>query len=351
MTSDNTKKYYWLKHSFKYALSFGLSGIFLYIAFYNVDFNKMMHFISGASLFWISVFVVVFFFSHYLRALRWKIILNSVKPDASIMNLFGSLMVGYGVNCVVPRLGEVSRAVLVGKWEKLSRSSMFGTVIIERVIDIIFLGLSVWISVLIWSESLYDKFPWLKTTLYITLFLMIGFFASFFLMIKYKEKFYSVIIKLIGKVSKKSAQKAAYIFDMLIQGFTSLKGTKNYVITILLSALIMAIYALNSYIGFYMIGMEHVKPVTYAMAWVLMSISAIGVVIPTPGGTGSYHALTKAALVLLFGFGESISLAYAFLTHIISYVLFILSALLFFFFLNRQHDNLIKIVETEIEEL
>ena len=51
-------------------------------------------------------------------------------------------MVGYGVNCVTPKLGEVTRAVLLGKWEKLSRSSMFGTVILERVIDLISLGLS-----------------------------------------------------------------------------------------------------------------------------------------------------------------------------------------------------------------
>ena len=88
-----------------------------------------------------------------------------------------------------------------------------------------------------------------------------------------------------------------------------------------------------------------------SMAWVVMSISAIGVVIPTPGGTGSYHALAKSALVLLYGYGEVISLAYAFLTHIISYLLFVISALIIFFVLNRYHDNLIKVVETEMEEL
>ena len=82
-----------------------------------------------------------------------------------------------------------------------------------------------------------------------------------------------------------------------------------------------------------------------------MSISAIGVVIPTPGGTGSYHALAKSTLVLLFGFSEIISLAYAFLTHIITYFFYIFSALIIFFVLNKQHDKLLKVVETEIEEL
>ena len=82
-----------------------------------------------------------------------------------------------------------------------------------------------------------------------------------------------------------------------------------------------------------------------------MTIAAFGIVIPTPGGTGSYHALAKSALVLLYGYGEVISLAYAFLTHIISYFLFIVLALVIFFILNRSHDNLIKVVETEMEDL
>lgn len=113
----------------------------------------------------------------------------------------------------------------------------------------------------------------------------------------------------------------------------------------------MLVYALNAYIGFYILGMQHIHEVTYGMAWVLMSISAIGVVIPTPGAIGSYEALCKAVLVLLFGFGDSISLAYALITHLISYFLFVILGLLSFFLLNRYHDNLIKVVETEMEEL
>ena len=179
MTLDSTKSFYWLKHSFKYIVSFGLSGVFLYAAFYNVDFNKVFDIIANASVFWLIIFILVFFFSHYLRALRWKYILSSVKRNTSMFNLFGALMVGYGVNCVVPRLGEVSRAVVFGRAEKLSRSSMFGTVIVERVIDILFLGLAVFVSVIIWTESLYDKFPWLKSALTITLFFMLAVFVLF----------------------------------------------------------------------------------------------------------------------------------------------------------------------------
>ncbi len=344
-------KFKFLGKAFKYILSFLLSGIFLYIAFYNVDFNEVMRHVASASLLWIGIYIIIWFVSHYLRAVRWKIILHSVKKDASLKNLFGALMIGYGVNCVVPRLGEISRAVFVGRWEGLSKSSLFGTVIIERIIDILFIGLAVIVSVYLRSDSLYLNFPWLESALYFTTVMLA--FAIFFLIltIKYKEHFYGLIIKIISRVSERMAHKAAYIFEMLTQGFSSLKGARNYFLTILISVAIIIIYAATSYTGFYILGMEKIKDVTFAMGWVLMSVSSIGIIIPTPGGTGSYHTLAKSTLVLLFGFGEEISLAYAFITHIVAYFLFIIAALVSYFVIDKQHENLIAIAKTKIDEL
>ena len=259
-------------------------------------------------------------------------------------------MIGYGVNFVFPRVGEISRAALIGKWEGLSRSSMFGTVIVERVIDVIFLGLTLLLSVYL-SKGLFMNFPWLKSTLYITFVLM--FIAIFFLYltIRLKEKFYNIIIKMVSRFSVKLAAKAAYIFEMLTEGFASLKGARNYFLTILLSISIVFIYALTSYIGFFTLGMENMGiPVNFKLGWILMSISAMGVVIPTPGGFGSYHTLAKSVLVF-FGFSLNISLAYAFLTHIISFFLIIFLALISFFLLNKQHLNLLKVVKPGPDEL
>ena len=340
-----------LKGILNYALSLILAAAFLYFAFYDVNFSDVLRIVSDASIVWIFVFMAIIMFAHYLRAIRWKIILSSVKNDTSVKNLFGAIMVGYGINCVVPRLGEISRAVLVGKWENLSRSSMFGTVILERVIDVMFLGFSVLVALVFYSNRIMTNFPWLQDTLYITFFFIVVVFLFFYLAIKYKEKFNKGVVKFLGKFSPKFAHKVAYVFQMLGDGFGSLKGTKNYLSTFTLSAVIMILYALSSYVGFFMVGMQTIKPVSFQMAWVFMSISAIGVVIPTPGGTGSYHALAKSTLVLLFGFGEVVSLAYAFLTHIVTYFLYVFSGLIIFFIMNKQHDNIIKVVETEIEEL
>lgn len=347
MTLDNEKNSNILKSILNYGLSLTLAVIFLYIAFYNVNFGEVLKLASEASIGWMVLFIVSVFLGHVIRAIRWKVILNSVKPDASFKNLFGALMIGYGVNCVTPKLGEVTRAIMIGKWEKLSRSSMLGTVIVERVIDIISLGLAVLVSAYVWRENLYDNFPWLQSTLYIAGLLMLAVLLLIYLTVTYKDKFYGYIIRMLSRLSEKYALKLGHIFEMLTEGFSSLKGTRNYIFTIVLTIVILTIYSLSSYIGFFMLHMNEIMPVTFEMGWVLMSIAAIGVVIPTPGATGSYHTLAKSTLVLLFGFGETIGAAYAFLTHIISYVIFIFTALIVYFVIDKKQENLIKIVKTD----
>lgn len=350
MISDNVKKIPALRGVINFLVSVGLAVLFLYLAFSDVNFSEVLDLVSQASVMWIIIFATMIMLGHYVRALRWKFILHSVKPDVKMWNLFGALMIGYGVNCVTPKLGEVTRAIMIGRYENLSRSSMFGTVIVERVIDIISLGAAVLISAFIWSASLYETFPWLEAALYISAIILAVVLLIIYLSVKLKEKFYGYFLKLIGKFSEKLAERLGYIFEMLIQGFTSLKGTKNYALTFITSVILLIIYAFSSYIGFFMLDMQSGNNVTFAMGWILMSISAIGTIIPTPGATGSYHALAISTLVLLFGFGETVSAAYAFLTHIISYFLFIITALVMFFVLNKQHTSLLNIFKSNSEE-
>ena len=117
MTSDNGKE-----HNVKRALGiitpFFLTVVFLLLAFRNVEISKTIQLISEASLKWMLAFIFMFFLSHFIRAIRWKVMLHSVKIDLSLRNLFGAVMIGYGVNCAVPRLGEVYRAFFLGKWGK-----------------------------------------------------------------------------------------------------------------------------------------------------------------------------------------------------------------------------------------
>jgi len=320
-------------------MPFILTVVFLYLAFRNVNFSETLHLISNISVLYLALFLIVFMLSHYIRALRWKYILNSVKEDSSTLNLFGATMIGYGVNSVVPRLGELYRAMFLGRWEGISRTSIFGTVIVERVVDILSLLISVLISVMIFPGNLYEQLPWLESAIIIAAVLILSIILFIILLIKLKQKFYNKILKFAGKISHTLAEKLANIFTTLIDGFASLKGTKNYFMTILLTIIMMVTYGYNSFLGFYLLEMNELQTVTYGMAWILMTISAFGIIIPTPGGTGSYHLIVISVLVSIFGFNKEISSAYALVTHLISYLVFISSTLFFVYFINKKRER------------
>ncbi len=167
-----------IKKILTYLFPLVLMVLFLYLAFKNIDFGRVIEILKTISITWLLVYFVVWLLSHIVRAYRWKIITRSVKESTSLLNLFGATMVGYGVNCIVPRLGELYRGLFLGRWENISRSSMVGTIILERVIDILVLGFSVLISVAIYSGDLLEEVTWLKSTLYIgfiLIFALIGF--------------------------------------------------------------------------------------------------------------------------------------------------------------------------------
>jgi hypothetical protein len=245
-------------------------------------------------------------------------------------------MVSYGVSCIIPRLGELYRGLFLGRWENISRTTVIGTIVVERIIDVAAFACAALISVYIYSGNLYDKVLWLKTSL-ITGFVLI--FVMIFLlifMVRYKGKFNESILRMIGKISPNLAAKLKNIFDTLITGLSSITGVRNIISILFLSALILALYAANAYVGFYVLGIGNNVAVSYGMSWVVMTISAFGVMIPTPGGTGSYHLISIFALTRLFAFDYETSAAYAIFTHLISYVLSILSAVLMIYLINWQ---------------
>lgn len=328
-----------IKKILSYLIPLVLMILFLYLAFKNIDIGRVVEILKTISIAWLLVYFVVWLLSHIVRAFRWKIITRSVKEDTSLLNHFGATMVGYGVNCVVPRLGELYRGLFLGRWENISRSSMVGTIVLERVIDILVLGFSVLISVAIYSGDLLQEVPWLKSTLYVGFILIFALIGFLFMVVKFKEKFYDVILKLVGRISQKLADGLGRAFHLLTDGFASLKGGKSFAQVVILSATIMLLYGLTAYVGFLILHMEQFQEVDFAMGWIVMTISAFGVIIPTPGATGSYHLIVISVLVGIFGFSNEISGAYALLTHAITYILFILSTIVLTYIINKKQAS------------
>lgn len=337
MTSD--KKNNQLTKYLSLFFTFLLTVIFLLIAFRNVDLKKSLQLISQTSLLNISLYLIVFFASHYARAIRWKYMLLSIKKDVSLNHLFGSVMVSYGISCVIPRAGEIYRALFLGKWENISRSTVLGTIVIERIIDITMFAFASLVSVSLYSGNLYEEITWLKSSLVIGFALI--FFTIVFLitLIQNQERFRGWIIFASNKLNPEISKKLNSLFDTLIEGFSSIKKSKHLIAVILWSFMIILLYALNSYVGFFMFDMHNQNDINFISAWIFMTISSFGVLIPTPGGTGSYHAIAIFVLTQIYHFSNDVGAAYAILTHFLSYFAFVISTLLIIYFFNLQRSK------------
>lgn len=97
--------------------------------------------IREANYFWISLSLILGWFSHLARAYRWKYLLEPLGLRPSFWHRYHALMVGYLINLAIPRAGEATRAALLYRTDKIPFSKSFGTIIGERVFDLVMLGL------------------------------------------------------------------------------------------------------------------------------------------------------------------------------------------------------------------
>ena len=130
-----------------------LGVLLLYFAFRGVAMDQLAATLREANFLWIGVSLCFAFISFFSRARRWVLLIEPLGYKPSFRNTYHSLMVGYLSNYALPRLGEVTRCVTLGRREKIPVDSLIGTVIIERVIDLIMLLLIMLILLFSWMDK------------------------------------------------------------------------------------------------------------------------------------------------------------------------------------------------------
>ncbi len=141
-----------LKRVITYILFAGIGAFFLYLAFKGQDLNKIVSDILNAKYEW--VFIALFFgvLSHFFRAMRWRQMLEPLGYKINIKNSFNGVMIGYFVNFLIPRAGELSRCAIVNRTDKIPVTTLLGTVIAERLTDVFMLFVSVFLALVLQKE-------------------------------------------------------------------------------------------------------------------------------------------------------------------------------------------------------
>jgi uncharacterized protein (TIRG00374 family) len=284
---------------------------------HNLDIDQFIEIFSNIRWEYALLSVPIAILSNVVRAVRWKIYLKPIKEAKSFLNLFSAVMVGYAINNITPRGGEIVRPFVYARRENISKSAVLATIIVERVIDVIFLLILFFIAFLASKESIMAAFPWLTTdSLTYMSILVLAVVVMLFLVIS--TNIVERIIKLVAKpLLPKYYDKIAATWDNFKVGFASLKNGKSYIKNILYSALMWFLYAIPSYMMFFCFDFQDTLHLGIFDAGLLLVVSGIGMSIaPTPGGIGVYHWLITTALMSLHpSISNEEALAFATVAH------------------------------------
>lgn len=246
--------------------------------------------LKNANYFWAVISIILGIISHLLRAIRWRMLLAPMGYKPGISNTFAAVMAGYFANLALPRLGEVTRCTVLVKYEKIPLQKSFGTVVVERAIDmLIFAGLffiNLYIQFNNIKEYVYDKiytplsgkFEFLQN-LNIIFYFILG--AGFFLLLLlyfYRRMFSHL------KVYKKTRSLILGFID----GLKSVLQVRRPVVFILISFMIWVMYYLMLYVCLF--SFSETSGLGFYAAFAMLIFGSIGIIV-VQGGIGIYPAI------------------------------------------------------------
>jgi glycosyltransferase 2 family protein len=319
-------------------LAFLIVGIFLlWIAFRNIEYQKLIEGLKGAKYSWVSLSLLFAFLAYASRARRWTILIHPLGYKPSFLNTFYSLMAGYLANLALPRLGEITRCVTLGKKEKVPVDQLIGTVVVERAID--FFSLLSIMIILIFIKGDVIK-GYLKESIFVPLrqkvFAMFGFTwiiwviivvilsLTAFLLIKYRRKLRKV--RLFAK-----------LFDVIkgvINGMKTITFLERKWEFIFHTVFIWINYALMTWVVVF--ALESTSNITFGDGIFLLVVGGLAMSAPVQSGLGAYHYFVSRAIAFIAGVNIEDGLIYAFLTHESQMIFVIIIGSISFFMIFRK---------------
>lgn len=309
-----------VKRTLNYSLSFALAAFFLYIAFRGTDINAIIDSIEKAKWGWLLLFVPIALLSHIVRAWRWLYFLEPVKKGIRRRNLFYAVMIGYFFNSILPRFGEVARPYAIKKLENIPLSTGVGSVIVERFLDLLFLVILFALSLVFFRNEISQAFPTMESWSIIISGASIAILVFFGFLVFKTDETVAFVHKLDRFVPGKILLKVEELLRKVIDGFKVIHNREKYLVMFLLTLVMWFLYVLQFYVVFYAFDFVSNYGLDLLSALVVMVISSIGIIIPTPGGTGTFHFFCMASLSKLFGIPEGQALGYATSVHAVGYI-------------------------------
>lgn len=291
----------------KYVILFSIGTSILFFLFKNQFHPDLFTDLKNANWNWAVVAAFFVLAAHFFRALRWQLMIASItlnKPKLALT--FNALMVGYLINLAVPRAGEIARYALLANKEKLNMVSLLGTVIIERVIDLLLLLILVLTALFIYTDLLISfiqklnfstsfqngKWLWLGVSIVV--------FTGLLLFLKYSKSKKGIFIKI------------NYLFNKFKTGLLSVKQISNPFLFVVYTFVIWFFYILSFLIGFNVL--QETSLLGFSAAILTVIGGSLGMIVPIQSGIGTFHFMVTEVLAIL-NISRAAGLEYATIIH------------------------------------
>ncbi|WP_299583858.1 lysylphosphatidylglycerol synthase transmembrane domain-containing protein [uncultured Sunxiuqinia sp.] len=319
--------------SLKFLAFLALGVLLFWLVYKDQDVDRLKSILKNdVNYWWVLLSLVLGLLSHVSRTIRWNLMIEPLGKTPRTLNTFLAVMVGYLMNLVFPRMGEISRCGVLARYENMSFTQLIGTVVVERIIDVIMLLLlTLTIIVVQFGEVIQflDNNPEVKAQLSNIAFspwAVLSIAGLIGLLVLFRKRL----------LQTKALSKVRVILNNFAEGLRSFKDMRNKWAFLAHSIFIWVMYYLMLYVIFFSFDFtSHLSAIAGLTTFVLGSY---GMVAPVQGGIGAWHFMVMQVL-MVYGIDKADGMVFALLAHTSMMGMMIilgLVALLILPFINRR---------------
>ncbi len=288
----------------KVFISIALAGLLLHLVFKNIDWAEFIEKAKTVDLTWVLISVIVSTTAFFARAYRWNILLEPLGYQLKTGRTTIAVIIGYLANLAIPRLGEVSRCGVLNRNDNVNFTHSFGSVVAERIIDLVTLFLMIFISLALEYKRVTSFLKEAYADLNLPVFVI-------YLIIVFALIGIGVLVYVVKKRNSMTG-KFAEIIKSFVDGLLSLRKIKNIKGFVLSTILIWLVYFIMTFIVFFAV--PETSNLGLGAGLMLLVTGGIALSIPVQSGFGTYHGMV-AGMLLLYGIDKTTGLFFATLLH------------------------------------
>jgi uncharacterized membrane protein YbhN (UPF0104 family) len=300
----------------KFLAFFGIGLLLLWLAFRNINFKSLGKGLREANYFWLILSVLFGLFAYVSRARRWNLLIYPLGYRPKLRNTYHAMMTGYLANMALPRIGEISKCVALGKKEKIPVDQLIGTVVIERTID--FLSLLIIMVIMLFVDGrrlgpfIYDNIYLPVQKMVSSLFgsawifwviLLLTGLLILYILIRQRERLRK--IHFFAKIFN--------VIDGIIHGLKTVTAIRHKWEFLFHTVFIWTNYALMTWVVVF--ATKPTSHLTLGDGVFLLVIGGLAMSAPVQSGLGAFHYIISRGLFVIYGISIENGLVYAILAH------------------------------------